>query len=169
MPKSFDVSITSPVTVEQVQAAFAEEDYWQARFAAFDTSTTLDALNLDPDGAICVSTTQDLRRDGLPRLVAKFYPGDLKILSTETWTPIGGRRVRGEISISVAGAPGSGSGAAMLAPQGIGSQLTLSGTVEFKVPLVGGTIESYLGNQFAKQIPQIQRFTTSWIGIAHDK
>jgi Protein of unknown function (DUF2505) len=164
MPRSFGVSVESPVSVEQVHGAFAEEDYWQARFAAFDTSTTLDALTVDPEGTVRVTTTQDLRHDGLPRLVARFYPGDLKILSTETWTPIGSRRVSGEISISVAGAPGSGRGEALLAPQGIGSQLNLNGTVEFNVPLVGGRIETYLGNQLAKQIPQIQRFTTAWIG-----
>ena len=61
------------------------------------------------------------------------------------------------------GAPGSGHGAAMLAPAGDGSQLTLSATVEFKVPLVGGKIESYVARQFAEGIREIQRFTTGWI------
>jgi len=36
--------------------------------------------------------------------------------------------------------------------------------VEFKVPLVGGKIESYLAREFAQGIPEIQRFTTTWIG-----
>jgi hypothetical protein len=107
MPRSFDVSVESPASVEQVHCAFSNEDYWLARFAAFGTCTTLDSLIVDSDGTVTVSTTQDLRRDWLPRLVARFYPGDLKILKTETWRPIGGRRVSREVSIAVAGAPGS--------------------------------------------------------------
>jgi hypothetical protein len=35
--------------------------------------------------------------------------------------------------------------------------------VEFKVPLLGGTIENYVAREFAQGIPQIQRFTTAWI------
>ena len=163
MPRSFDVSVKSPASVEQVHCAFSDEDYWLARFAAFGTSTTLDSLIVDADGVVTVTTTQDLRRDGLPRLVARFYPGDLKIVSNETWEPIGGRRVRGAVSVAAAGAPGSGHGAALLAPMGKGSQLSFNGTVEFRVPLVGGKIESYIGGQFAKHIPEIQRFTTAWI------
>ena len=163
MPRSFDVSVESPASVEQVHGAFGDEDYWLARFAAFGTSTTLDSLIVDADGVVTVTTTQDLRHDGLPRLVARFYPGDLKVVSNETWKPIGGRRVRGEVRIAAAGAPGSGFGAALLAPMGNGSQLSFNGTVEFKVPLVGGKIESYIGGQFAEHISEIQRFTTAWI------
>ena len=164
MPRSFDVSVESPASVEQVHCAFSDGGYWLARFAAFGTTTTtLDSLIVDADGAVTVTTTQDLRHDGLPRLVARFYPGDLKILKTETWRPIGGRRVSGEVSIAVAGAPGSGRGAALLVPMGNGSQLSFNGIVEFKVPMVGGKIESYLGGQLAEHIPAIQRFTTVWI------
>jgi hypothetical protein len=167
MPRSFDVSVQSPTSVEQVHEAFSDETYWRDRFVAFGTSTTLDSLTVDDDGAVTVKTTQDLRHDGLPRLIAKFYPGDLKVFSTETWAPIGDRRVHGEVSVAVAGAPGSGHGTALLQPQDGGSHLDFSGTVEFKVPLVGGRIESYLGGQFTEHIQEIQRFTSAWI-TEHD-
>jgi Protein of unknown function (DUF2505) len=51
----------------------------------------------------------------------------------------------------------------VLAPSGDASQLTLNAIVEFKVPLVGGRIESYVAREFAKGIREIQRFTTGWI------
>ena len=38
MPRSFDVSVESPASVEQVHCAFSDEDYWLARFAAFGTN-----------------------------------------------------------------------------------------------------------------------------------
>ena len=163
MPRSFDVSFESPASVEQVHSTFSDEDYWLARLAAFGGSTTLDSLVVDSDGTVTVTTTQDLRHDGLPGVVAKLYRGDLKILRSETWRPIGGRRVSGEISVAAAGAPGWGRGAALLAPSGKGSRLRFTATVEFKVPLVGGKVESFIAGQLADGISEIQRFTTMWI------
>ena len=87
MPRSFDVSADSPATVEQVQAAFSGEDYWLARLATLAGSTTLDSLIVDDDQTVRVATTQDLGRDLLPGIVAKFYRRDLKVRHTETWRP----------------------------------------------------------------------------------
>jgi len=163
MPRSFEVSVESPASVEQVHGAFGDEDYWSSRFAAFGTSSTVESLIVASDGTVTVDMVQDLRQNGLPRPLTRFYPGDLKVLTTETWQPIGNRHVRGEVTIAAVGAPGSGRGAALLMPMGDGSHLSFNGTVDFKVPLVGGKIESYLGGQFAEHISDIQRFTTAWI------
>jgi Protein of unknown function (DUF2505) len=163
MPRSFDVLVDSPVSVEQVHSAFGDEDYWLARIAAFGGSKTLDSLVVDSDGTVTVTITEDLRRNALPGILANLYRGDLNVRSTETWRPVADRQVSGEISVAVTGAPGSGHGAAVLAPVPNGSRLTFTATVEFKVPLVGGTIESYVAREFARGIPEIQRFTTEWI------
>jgi hypothetical protein len=163
MSRSFDVLVDSPLSVEQVHAAFSEEEYWLARLAAFGGNTTLDSLIVGADQTVRVAITQDLRHELLPAIVAKFYQRDLKILRTETWQSIGGSQLRGVIGVAVSGAPGSGSGAALVSPAQNGSRLTLTATVEFKVALVGGTIESYLAREFARGIPEIQRFTTEWI------
>lgn len=162
MPRSFDVSADSPTSVEQVHTALSGEDYWLARLATLNGSTTLESLIVDDDQTVRVATTQDLGRDLLPGIVAKFYRRDLKVRHTETWRPIDGQ-LRGEISVAVSGAPGSGSGVASVAPTQNGSRLTLTGTVEFKVPLVGGTIESFIAREFARGIPDIQNFTATWV------
>jgi len=44
-----------------------------------------------------------------------------------------------------------------------GSLLTLNGTVEFNVPLVGGTVESFIAREFAHGIPDVQDFTARWV------
>ena len=162
MPRSFDVSVHSPASVEQVHAAISGEDYWLARLATLDGSTTLESLIVDDDQTVRVATTQDLGRDLLPGIVAKFYRRDLKVRHTETWRPTDDQ-LRGEISVAVSGAPGSGSGVASVAPTQNGSRMTLTGTVEFKVPLVGGTIESFIAREFARGIPDIQNFTATWV------
>jgi len=164
MSNSFDVSSESPASVEQVYSAYADEDYWLARNAALGGSKALDSLVVDSDGTVTVTITEDLRHGMLPGILAKLYRGDLNIRSTERWKPAGSRELNGEISVAVTGAPGSGRAAAVLAPAGSGSRLNLTGTIEFKVPLVGGKIESYLAREFAQGIPEIQRFTTTWIG-----
>jgi hypothetical protein len=163
MPGSLDLVVEFPATVEQVHSAFSDEHYWVARLAAFGGSTRLHSLIVHADGTVTVATTQDLRRHALPRVVAKGVPGDLKILRKETWRPIGGRRVSGEIVVSAPGALGSGRADAVLAPTQEGSQLRFTATMEVKVPLVGGRIERYIGGQLAEQIHAMQRFTTAWI------
>ncbi len=163
MPRSFDLSVESPVSVEQVHSAFSEEDYWLARLAAFGGIGMLDSLIVGTDGSVTVVIIQDLRHEWLPWLVSKLYPGDLEVVQNETWSPIGGGQVRGEVSIAARGAPGSGLGTVLLAPAQNGSRLKCTARVEFKVPLVGGKIESFVGRQAVEQIPVIQRFTTKWI------
>jgi hypothetical protein len=162
MPRSFDVSAESPATVEQVHSAFSDEGYWLARLATMNGSTALESLIVDDDQTVRVATTQDLGRDLVPGIVAKFYRRDLKVRHTETWRPIDGQ-LRGEINVAVSGAPGSGSGAALVAPTQDGSRMTFEGSVEFKVPLVGGTIESFIAREFARGIPDIQHFLAKWV------
>jgi hypothetical protein len=163
MPRSFDILTESPASVEQVHAAFSREDYWLARHAAFDATSTLDSLTVDADGTVTVRATQHLWRQLLPGVVAKLVPGDLKILHSERWRPVGDRRVRGQVSVSAPVTLGSGHAEAWLVPAGNGSQLRFAATVEVKIPLVGGKLENSIGANLAENIPTIQRFTTTWI------
>jgi hypothetical protein len=162
MPRPFDVSVESPASVDQVHTAFSTEDYWLARIGTMAGGTTLDSLEVDDDRTIRVAITQDLGRDLLPGIVSKFYRRDIKVRSTETWTPAG-EGLRGEITVAVTGAPGAGSADASVAPTANGSRLTLNGQVEFKVPLVGGTVESFIAREFANGIPNVQDFTAQWV------
>ena len=163
MSRSFEISTESPASVEQIHAAFGREDYWLARLAAGDATITLDSLIVDADGTVTVRTTQHLVHQLLPGLVAKLVPGDLKILSSETWRPVDDGQVRGQVSVSAPGGLGSGRGEAWLAPAGNGSQLRYAVRVEVKIPLVGGKLEKSLGAGLAESIPALLRFTTTWI------
>ncbi|MBS9535244.1 DUF2505 domain-containing protein [Mycobacterium sp. M1] len=165
MPRSFDIVFESPATVEQVHAAFGNESYWHARNAAFTGGEkTLESLTVEPDGTVRVVVKEDLTHGALPGMLTKIYRGDLNIVTTEVWTPAGDGTVTGVIDVAVVGAPGRGGGTALLAPAGTGSRMDLTGTIEFKMPLVGGPIESFLAKEFAQGIPDIQRFTAEWLG-----
>ncbi|MGA9489350.1 MAG: DUF2505 domain-containing protein [Mycobacterium sp.] len=162
MPRSFDVAVDSPASVDQVFAAFSSEDYWLARIATQSGHSALESVLVEDGQTVRVTTEQDLGPDLLPGIVAKFYRRDIKIRHTETWTPAGDQ-LRGEISVAVSGAPGSGSATASVAPTENGSVLTVNGTVEFKVPLVGGTVESFIAREFANGVPDLRDFTARWV------
>lgn len=163
MPSSVDVAVESPVSVEQIHAAFGREEYWRARCAAFDAATTLDSLLVDPDGTVTVDTTQHLGRHMLPEFLTKLIGGDLTIEHNETWWA-DGEQVRGRVQVSAPGPLGSGRADAWLTPVEHGSRLQFAATVHSKIPLVGGKIENYVGRQLTENIAKIQRFTTDWVG-----
>lgn len=163
MPRPFDVSTPSPATVDQVHAAFADEDYWRARLLEYGGGTiALDRLDVDAQGTILVKTIQDMRNDTLPSLIAKAIPSDLKVFRAETWR-FDGDGLSADVVIHATGAPISGTGTAGLSPIADGSLLRFSGTVQVRVPLIGGQIEKYIAGQIVQEIPGVQRFTTQWI------
>ncbi|MGV0625817.1 DUF2505 domain-containing protein [Mycolicibacter minnesotensis] len=164
MPRSFEVNFESSASVEQVYSAFGERAYWLDRIKAFGGNSVLETLDVDDDGRIRVVVAEDLRHGALPGILSKVYRGDLNIVTTEVWESVGDGQVNGTIDVAVTGAPGSGAGSAVLQRSGAGSKMELNGTVRFKVPLVGGTIETYLAREFETGIPDIYRFTTTWLG-----
>jgi hypothetical protein len=111
-----------------------------------------------------VRVTQHLGRQLLPGAVAKFVRGDVKIVQTETWRRDGDGQVRGQVDVSASGGLGSGRAESWLEPaEDGGSRLRSAVRVEVKIPLVGRKLEKTIGADLAKGIPEMLRFTTTWI------
>jgi hypothetical protein len=170
MPRSFDMAADYEGSVEQVHRAFSDEAYWLARLADSGADdATLDLLEVGGPpgqvGGIRVVTTQVLRSDRLPGLVTQFHRGDLRIEREENWTPVSGGTANATVTGAIPGAPVTLSGSAALvpAPTGSGSRLEFRATVDVRVPLVGGKIESFIGSQLVELLIAEQRFTTVWI------
>ena len=70
VPRSFDVSVDSPVAVELLYATFSRQDYWLARLATLNGSTTLESLIVDDDQAIADTLAVIFRMHGYSALVA---------------------------------------------------------------------------------------------------
>lgn len=164
MPRSFDIATETTADVAAVLSAFEQRGYWTARLAAYGgDSMTLDELVIEDDGAVVVRTTQDVRQDMLPGGVARMLPGDTKIMRTETWRRGTDGTAGGEFTISARGVPSSGAGTMTLEPVAAGSRLRVRGTLEVKIPLVGGGIERFVADLIAREVPQMQQFTAEWI------
>jgi len=168
VPRTFDLSVESPATVGQILSAFGDGEYWRARLATFGGGTaTLSSLIIDASGAVTVAITLGLLRDRLPKVVTQLHRGDLEMVRNETWSWVGGGRVRGDIDVAVPGAPLSAVGQALLVPEGNGSRMKYTTTVAVKIPLVGGRIESFICGQTSDEITKLQNFTTEWITEKH--
>ena len=144
-------------------SAFGDHGYWQARLAAYGgDSMTLSAFDVGADGAVSVRTTQDLAKSALPGAIARVLPRNLELVRTESWRPLGDE-AHGEVTITAIGVPGSGVGTTVLGPAPAGSRLRFTGSLDVRIPLVGGRIEQFIADLIAKEVPDMQRFTTDWI------
>jgi Protein of unknown function (DUF2505) len=166
MPRSFDMAAEYRGSVEQVHRAFSDESYWLARLMDSGADVySLDSMVVDEQGGIDVVTTQTLRADRLPGVVTQFHRGDLSFVREETWSPVRDGQATATVKGSITGAPATLSGTAVLGPAESGgeSRLELTASVEVRVPLVGGKIESFIGSQLVDLLVAEQRFTTVWI------
>jgi hypothetical protein len=171
MPRSFDMSTDYGVGVEEVLAAFSEEEYWLARLADSGAdNATLDSMQVGgpsgKDGSIDVITTQVLRSDRLPAVITQFHRGDLRIRREERWEPITNGSATANVTGSILDSPASLTGTAVLEPvtETGGARMKLRATVQVNIPLVGGKLENFIGSQLVELLIAEQRFTTVWIG-----
>jgi hypothetical protein len=164
MPRSFDMAAEYHGIVEQIHRAFGDERYWLERLEQSGADkATLDSMASDPDGGIDVITTQTLHADRLPGVVSQFHHGDLRFVREEVWTPVRDGLATAVVKGSIPGAPATLSGTAVLSPVGTGSRLEFKATVEVRIPLVGGKVENFIGNQLVGLLTAEQHFTTAWI------
>lgn len=164
MPRSFDVSTDNRATVAAVLAVFGDRSYWTARLQAYGgDSMTLDTLTVADDGTVEVASTQDMRRGALPAPLAKALPGNFRLHRTEIWRPVDDGLVRGDVRVNASGVRGSLVGGADVTALPGGSSMRFTGTVEVRVPILGGQIEKYIAAEVVKEIPGVGRFTDDWI------
>jgi uncharacterized protein DUF2505 len=164
MPRSFDMAAEYEGTVDQVHQAFRDEGYWQERLARSGADdATLDSMTDDGQGGVDVITTQTLRSDRLPGMVAQFHHGDLSFVRGEKWTAVTDGQASAVVKGSIPGAPVTLTGTAVLTATGSGSRLKFKATVEVRIPLVGGKVENFIGSQLVDLLIAEQRFTSAWI------
>lgn len=139
-PFSARTSYDAPAT--EVAAMMADPAFVEKKVAASrPTSSTVDVSGT-ADGDFTVTTQRALPTDQLPAAVQRLIGRTIEIRLVERWgapAPDGSRR--GTIDLQVLGKPAAATGTATLTPEGERTVLVYEGTVEAKVPLVGGKIE----------------------------
>jgi hypothetical protein len=167
MSRSFDRVADHPDSVEKVLRALADEQYWLAWLADCGADdATLDSMRVGADGSVEVASTQTLRHDRLPGIVAQFYKGDLQIKREESWSAISDGKTTCIITGSMPGIPVEMSGTGHLTPHPAdvdAAQLRVQASVEVRIPVLGGKIEKVIGNQLMDMVTTRRHFTNEWI------
>jgi hypothetical protein len=99
----------------------------------------------------------------LPGLVSQFHRGDLEIQREESWTPLIDGGANAVVAAKIFGAPVSVTGNAELSGSETAARLTFHADIGVQVPLVGGKLENFIGNQLIALLTSEQRFTIRWI------
>ncbi len=166
MPRSFDLSADYDGSVDEVHRAFTDADYWRARLAGSGVDiATLESMRVGDEDTVEVVTLQVIRSDKLPGMVTQLHSGDLRIRRAEAWGPVTSGAATGSVVGSIVDAPVNLAGTAVLEPieETGGSRLTFRATVQVRVPIIGGKLESIIGTRLAELVAAEQRFTTEWI------
>ena len=164
MPRSFELTAESPNSAERIHATFRDERYWRARLSKFnDGGPTLDSLVTGTDGTTTVTMTLHFGVEQLPPPMNRLHRGTLRIIQVESWHAITDGIVHGMIAVHAPGAPVSGHGELSITSAPGGSRLVGRGTVDVRVPLIGGTIAGLVAGQLASGIRDIHAFTDAWL------
>ena len=141
---SLSGDIIYDASVDAVLGLFVDPDTVRARYEAAG-DRDIEVLECGPDGqGFVIRTTRTVDVD-LPGFARRVLKPTNSMVQVDRWSPAGSDGARdGDFAIEVRGAPVKVGGTMRLAPTGDGScRHTLQGTVDVKVPLIGGKIAGW--------------------------
>jgi hypothetical protein len=162
MSRKFSFTVPYAVPVEDLHRALITDDVWQSRFAGAETAT----LELShPDGAdsIRIHMTEKASQDKVPGLVSKVLKSELVLSRTDNWQALDGEVARGTFEGTTGGIATEMSGTYEMRPTAEGAEIEVVGTVQVKVPLVGGAIEPLAEQLHHRVLNSERKFIEEWV------
>lgn len=161
MSRKFSFTVQYSVPVEDLHRALTNDEMWQARFEGASTAT-LELTHPDGPGTIQIHMTEKAPEDQIPGIVKKVLKSDLMLERTDTWGPLADGVAKGAFTGRSGGITTEMAGEFELRPTAEGSEIEVSGTVDVKVPLVGGAIEPLVENLLKKVMNSERKSVESW-------
>ncbi|MEV0945476.1 DUF2505 domain-containing protein [Rhodococcus sp. NPDC049939] len=153
MAKSFEYSEDIGYPVDRVHATLTDPAFWQHRFEKAPEKITLDSGR--GPGTLTAIMRDSIGASSLPAIVGKVVTGELKVERIDEWNALDGDRADGRISGSSTGIPVQIQCTSVLRASGEDATvLEVAGSVEVKVPVVGGQIESLIRKLVGDMIGQ---------------
>ncbi|AOW91841.1 hypothetical protein BFN03_01685 [Rhodococcus sp. WMMA185] len=163
MAKSFEYSEEITYALERVHATVTDPAFWQHRFEKSPEKLTLDASR--GPGTLTVIMRDSIGASSLPAIVSKVVTGELKVERIDEWGALDGGRADGRIGGSSTGIPVLIQSTSVLRPLGDGGTvLEVAGSVEVKVPVVGGQIETVIKKMVGDMFGQDRTAIEKWLG-----
>jgi hypothetical protein len=155
-PLAYTARYSHPVAA--VCAAIADEQYWKDRIAEVGgPNARLDSVTISGD-QVRVEMVQAIAAEQLPAAITAVRPGDLIIPRVENWS---GDAATFEARVE--GAPAEVRGNIALAADGSGTVATVTGSIEVKIPLFGGKIETAIAERLTELLASEEEFTNNWL------
>jgi Protein of unknown function (DUF2505) len=102
--------------------------------------------------------------EAVQKIAGKFLGEKLNLEQTERWSaPAADGSRTSHLVISIPTAKVTATGEQKLVPSGAGSELTLAGNVECKIPLVGGKVAGFAEPKVGSVLRRQGRALTEWL------
>ncbi|MGW4125538.1 DUF2505 domain-containing protein [Nocardia sp. NPDC004711] len=161
MSRKFSFTVQYSVPVEELHRALTNDEMWEARFAGA-TTATLELTHPNGPGTIQIHMTEQAPVDQIPGIVKKVLKSELMLERTDTWGALTDGVAKGGFSGRSSGITTEMAGAFELRPTAEGSEIEATGTVDVKVPLVGGAIEPLVENLLKRVMNSERKSVESW-------
>ena len=109
------------------------------------------------DGVVTIDQVQTA--EGLPSFATKFVGDEIRILQVERWTSPD----HADVDVTIPGKPGEMAGTATLAGSGGRTVETVDMEITVRIPLVGGKIETLIGDMLTKALDTEHRTGVEWL------
>ncbi|MEV0296798.1 DUF2505 domain-containing protein [Nocardia sp. NPDC050710] len=162
MSRKFSFTVPYAVPVEDLHRALTGDDVWQARFAEAKTAT-LDLSHPGGPGTVRIHMTEKASADKIPTIVGKVLKSELVLSRTDNWQALDGEIAKGIFEGATTGVTTEMSGAYEMRSTAEGSEIEVVGTVQVKVPLVGGAIEPLAEQLFHRVLNSERKFIEEWV------
>lgn len=150
MSKPLSTSVDVPADVETTWQALTGPSWPQAQDARLHDDSRLVSTAATPEGGAVVVVSRRLP-DAIPGALKKFTPADGRVTQTDSWGPLVDGVRRGTWAVMPA-SPAAIRGEMTIEPTAAGSRYTVTGTVQVRVPLVGGKLEGYVAPLIEKLV-----------------
>jgi hypothetical protein len=140
-----------PADVERVFGLLSGASWAQLKDDALHDGSRVVRREAHPDGGVTLAMSRELPA-GAPGFLERLLPADGRVLQTDEWeAPQDGVR-GGTWRAEVPGAPARLGGTLRLEPTTGGTLYLVEGSVEVRVPLVGGRAETFLAGMVEKLV-----------------
>ncbi len=148
MSKKIRHELTYEAPLQDVAAMLGDPAFREEVCRAQHVATS--DIDIDPAGPGPKTVVVDQQRSaqGLPSFAKKIAGDTLRIVQRETWTTSSAA----EITIDIPGKPGEVAGTVGLEESGGTTTETVSMEIKVKIPVVGGKVESLIGDMLLKAL-----------------
>ncbi len=117
-------------------------------------------VSIDGSGSgmkVVVDQTQPA--DGIPSFAKRFVGDEIQIVQRESWK----NETKASLTVEIPGKPGDFKGDIALDADGDGTRETVAGEIKVKIPMVGGKLESLIGDLLRKALKSEERVGRAWL------